>query len=902
MRRRAGGRAAYGTTTRHHSEARRSRSASVRQNQSEDERKRRHSESRRRKKERKSYYENIPTTEENLRWARIQARQPVSKAGFREREEQRMADIREQYAREPKPRPEEPRVRSPYKPRTESPRRRERTKSKSKSKSRGYSIPGESPGPSPPPPQVLRSVSPYRSPSGAVAPHSRLSAEPSLPEEPEEDVAMYEQQQVRAAKPAYHQRLQKPESRHEEAWPGSGSMPGAVRSVSASARQASATDRFAGVLRSRSYSDIPRDPTRIAQFRQRVGPRIEPSAHGPDGGRMVSLSREPIDVPKRSLSALSVQSGGRGAKRGKSNTGEPVDDHWRKRLPGAPTMAEAPYDMRRALHTQASELGPPPRDRSDLSILQRAAPNAPERGYPPKRRRGLQPLPVLTREDVARRTRSPRGHLDPKKHAEFVKERHPGLKLHKLSKQESEEERARFVKKAERRYLRHIAQDLATGDLTPAEAARQREYGHPSYRDPTRTEIQESKAQRRERKTSEAKLKRDTEFWAKNDPRGNMARAERASRHQQEQRARRDEARVAEEAMPFAPLSPKGTVVPRRRKLVHKKLKKVSRSTLLAAGQLSPAAEREPGALVSPPVSPRKKVSKSIRLAYDLRDVPPEEAPGAPVPAQEVGREGAGDKKRKRGGAEEPEGKEIKKQKQPPQQGVEGLSFSEQLDKDKAEMDARHARIYAAKDADVKRQLRTIHADRFGEQDRAHALLRDVDRLHHAQEVIWRTQMQRGQYQQQQQQHQHQQQMGAVFMRHGRLQHQIQLIQSQRSHDQRLLQAQQGAANSGFHFPRATSQPQAVPPVAAAVQPQRGASMPARASHPWITAKGEEKSDLAGGKAEEQQVGMPPAGGGCSFYAGESSRACGAASRTIQTETTRVRLSTVKTTRPSAGG
>ena len=362
--------------------------------------------------------------------------------------------------------------------------------------------------------------------------------------------------------------------------------------------------------------------------------------------------------------------------------GEPVNDPWRSRL-GAPTIAEAPYDMRRALHTQASELGQPPRDRSDLSILQRAGralmhatglrPQTPPRGGTPvpKRRRGMQPLPVMTREDVERRTRSPRGHLDPKKHAEFVKERHPSLELRKMSKQEREEERGRFVKKAERRYLRHIAQDLATGDLTPAEAARQREYGHPSYRDPRRTEIQESSAQRRQRKRreqSEHKAAQDKAFWAKNDPRGLIAKSERASRHQrkyekaeQEQRARRDEARVAEEAEPVAPLSPKGTVVPRRRKLVHKKLKKVSRSTLLAAGQLSPAAEREPGALVSPPVSPRKKVSKSIRLAYDLRDVPPEEAPGAPVPAQGVGREGAGDKKRKRGGG--PKNQKVKKSK-----------------------------------------------------------------------------------------------------------------------------------------------------------------------------------------------------------------------------------------------
>ena len=279
-----------------------------------------------------------------------------------------------------------------------------------------------------------------------------------MPPEPEEDTLIYSD-----PIPSYHDRLlpaDKPgepaerKSAHVPGWSAQGSVPRAVESMSRSmsnsqkARLSSQRNRYVGAIPSRR-----------------------------------SLSREPQDVPdKRSLSAITVQSG-RGAKRGKSNMGGPVDDPWRSRL-GAPTIAEAPYDMRRALHTQASELEPPPRDRSDLSILQRAGralmhatgfrPQTPPRGGTPvpKRRRGMQPLPVLTREDVARRTRSPRGHLDPKKHAEFVKERHPGLKLHKLSKQESEEERARFVKKAERRYLRHIAQDLATGDLTPAEEAR----------------------------------------------------------------------------------------------------------------------------------------------------------------------------------------------------------------------------------------------------------------------------------------------------------------------------------------------------------------------------------------------------------------------------------------------
>ena len=57
----------------------------------------------------------------------------------------------------------------------------------------------------------------------------------------------------------------------------------------------------------------------------------------------------------------------------------------------------------------------------------------------------------------------------------------------------------------------------------------------------------------------------------------------------------------------------------------------------------------------------------------------------------------------------------------------EGLSFAEQLDKDKRELDARHAREYAAKDVEVQRELAGIHVQRLKEQERAHALLRDSD-------------------------------------------------------------------------------------------------------------------------------------------------------------------------------
>ena len=156
-----------------------------------------------------------------------------------------------------------------------------------------------------------------------------------------------------------------------------------------------------------------------------------------------SLSRDPQDLPadvsKRSLSAITVLSGGRGRKREKI-TQAPVDNHWRSKI-GGPTMEEAGYDMRRALHTEAAELDAPamPRARGDLSMLARAGryiaditgfrARTPMRGGTPVPKRPRM-LEVMTRGDLERRTRTPAGHLDPAKHASFVHERNPEVVLY----------------------------------------------------------------------------------------------------------------------------------------------------------------------------------------------------------------------------------------------------------------------------------------------------------------------------------------------------------------------------------------------------------------------------------------------------------------------------------------
>ena len=94
-------------------------------------------------------------------------------------------------------------------------------------------------------------------------------------------------------------------------------------------------------------------------------------------------------------------------------------------------------------------------------------------------------------------------------------------------------------------------------------------------------------------------------------------------------------------------------------------------------------------------------MSKSIRLAYELRakgDVPPEEG-----------------LKRKQRPDEGLEAATVATAAKKPR---EGLSFAEQLDRDKKELDARHAREYAAKDVEVQRELAGIHVQRLKEQER----------------------------------------------------------------------------------------------------------------------------------------------------------------------------------------